>query len=134
VSQEVSRIGVERVIPIRFVSLVPSCNSRCDPAKVCAGDAGCDTSTTCGIDLLQMDKLEAHTQSLNQTYSVAGIQFTIQSVEQYGMPGIAGAPLAASSDQNASFTWAQVRSGLRQALPNIPCTTPPNPHFSRLAA
>jgi hypothetical protein len=53
VSQEVSRIGVERVIPIRFVSLVPSCNSRCDPAKVCAGDAGCDTSTTCGIDLLQ---------------------------------------------------------------------------------
>jgi hypothetical protein len=125
-AQEVSRIGVERVIPIRFASLVPDCTAQCDPAKICSGDAGCAAATACAPAVLQLANLQAHTQSLNQTYSVAGIQFTIQGVDQYAMPGIAGAPLTAGSNQSTQFTWAQVRSGLRQALPGIPCTTPPN--------
>lgn len=89
--------GVEKLIPLRFVQMLP-----CDPAQpTCADNAA-------------WDWLMLAVQRANQVYRAAGIQFWIRAMDRYEMP-----TFAISTELSYELAWTAVRTELRRAFPAI---------------
>jgi hypothetical protein len=108
VEEEFSRIGVERIIPIRIVQYKQSASSP---------------------DNVSLSQIMRSVNSANEVYRDAGVQFYVRSIESY----VSNFPTALPRgfydvstpnfevDPNSYiFTWSQVKSSLMAVLPTMP--------------
>jgi hypothetical protein len=91
-----SMVGIERVVPLRFVILVKS-----DPV------VWPDIEPT-------WENLNNSVRMANAVHRPAGIQYTIESARRYVTP-----TLAASASSNTKFLWSDVVGELQLIYPNL---------------
>lgn len=95
--QAFSEIGVERVIPLRFVQFVPPSNT---------------------ADILVAENAMFAVERANRIYGQAGIQFQTRSVEKFVSSVFYTMPRA---DQGPpSYTWAAVKAEIQAIIPGVP--------------
>ncbi|MDC3956299.1 FG-GAP repeat domain-containing protein [Polyangium jinanense] len=107
--QAFSFVGVERIIPLRFVQLVPSGST----------------------ENLTYDEILNMVERANRTWRPAGVQFTIRSSSSFTVtkllkPATDYAPGSGPNDNPpewVEYTWAEVRDELQQIYPNLSSTT-----------
>lgn len=92
-------LGIERVIPLRFVEVLPS--------------AGAASSVTMNQLLIAVDRA-------NNVFKAAGVQFSMQSYEAYSMPTISQLgwwDIQSPPQMEPRLTWASVSQDLTAAFP-----------------
>jgi hypothetical protein len=103
-----SAAGIERIIPIRFVEMVPSC----------AGP--------CKLQYASRETLEKRVLEANAVFYAAGIQFVVGSAEAYPMPSFSDLMEDATKhpDGNRERTWAEIQPEIALALPAAAACVP----------
>ncbi|MCC6664817.1 MAG: hypothetical protein IT375_13775 [Polyangiaceae bacterium] len=119
--QELSTLGVERVIPIRVVMMANDCTApatdwgcgwrQAPPQSACSACTNGDPN--CGPDTADFAAMRQSLEAANSAVQSLGVQFYLSRIEKYKMPTFWNV------QASASRSWAEVKNQLRLVYPNL---------------